>query len=91
MLDSPEGVCPGQARFEYPATSVLFSNFDPTGDKIRKDDDKLRKDFDVASPAVARPVSQGFTTDQIPTPSGETGRRSFIKLYERPEAGLPGP
>ena len=25
MLDSPEGVCPGQARFEYPATSVLFS------------------------------------------------------------------
>jgi hypothetical protein len=31
MLDSPEGVCPGQARFEYPATSVLFSNFDPYG------------------------------------------------------------
>jgi zinc transporter ZupT len=27
MLDSPEGVCPGQARLEYPATSVLFSNF----------------------------------------------------------------
>jgi hypothetical protein len=26
MLDSPEGVCAGQARFEYPATSVLFSN-----------------------------------------------------------------
>jgi hypothetical protein len=26
MLDSPEGVCPGQARFEYPATFVLFSN-----------------------------------------------------------------
>jgi len=26
MLDSPEGVCPGQAQFEYPATSVLFSN-----------------------------------------------------------------
>jgi hypothetical protein len=26
MLDSPEGVCPGQARFEYPATSVLFSS-----------------------------------------------------------------
>jgi hypothetical protein len=26
MLDSSEGVCPGQARFEYPATSVLFSN-----------------------------------------------------------------
>jgi hypothetical protein len=25
MLDSPEGACPGQARFEYPATSVLFS------------------------------------------------------------------
>jgi hypothetical protein len=25
MVDSPEGVCPGQARFEYPATSVLFS------------------------------------------------------------------
>ena len=25
MLDSSEGVCPGQARFEYPATSVLFS------------------------------------------------------------------
>jgi hypothetical protein len=22
MLDSPEGVCPGQARLEYPATSV---------------------------------------------------------------------
>jgi hypothetical protein len=36
MLDSPEGVCAGQARFEYPATSVLFSNFEsvhvrPTG------------------------------------------------------------
>jgi hypothetical protein len=30
MLDSPEGVCPGQARFEYPATSVLFSNPDGT-------------------------------------------------------------
>ena len=26
MLDSQEGVSPGQARFEYPATSVLFSN-----------------------------------------------------------------
>jgi hypothetical protein len=25
MLPSPEGICPGQARFEYPATSVLFS------------------------------------------------------------------
>jgi hypothetical protein len=25
MLDSPDGVCAGQARFEYPATSVLFS------------------------------------------------------------------
>jgi hypothetical protein len=27
VLDSPEGVCGGQARFEYPATFVLFSNF----------------------------------------------------------------
>jgi hypothetical protein len=27
MLDSPEGVCAGQAGFEYPATFVLFSNF----------------------------------------------------------------
>ena len=27
MLDSPEGVCAGQARFEYPATSVLFSKY----------------------------------------------------------------
>jgi hypothetical protein len=27
LLDSPEDVCPGQARFEYPATSVPFSNF----------------------------------------------------------------
>jgi hypothetical protein len=25
MLDSPEDVCAGQAGFEYPATSVLFS------------------------------------------------------------------
>ena len=25
MLDSREGVCAGQARFEYPATSALFS------------------------------------------------------------------
>jgi hypothetical protein len=25
MLDSPEDVCAGQARFEYPATFVLFS------------------------------------------------------------------
>jgi hypothetical protein len=25
ILDPPEGVCPGQARFEYPATSVPFS------------------------------------------------------------------
>jgi hypothetical protein len=25
MLDSREGVCTGQARFEYPATSALFS------------------------------------------------------------------
>jgi hypothetical protein len=25
MLDSPEDVCAGQARFEYPVTSVLFS------------------------------------------------------------------
>jgi hypothetical protein len=25
VLDSPEGVCGGQARFEYPATFVLFS------------------------------------------------------------------
>jgi hypothetical protein len=27
MLDSPEGVCAGQAGFEYPAISVPFSNF----------------------------------------------------------------
>jgi hypothetical protein len=27
MLDSPEGVCAGQAGSEYPATSVPFSNF----------------------------------------------------------------
>jgi hypothetical protein len=26
MLDSPKGVCAGQAGFEYPATSVPFSN-----------------------------------------------------------------
>jgi hypothetical protein len=26
MLDSPEGVCAGQAPFEYPATSVFFSS-----------------------------------------------------------------
>jgi hypothetical protein len=26
MLDSLEDVCPGQAQFEYPATSVLLSN-----------------------------------------------------------------
>jgi hypothetical protein len=26
MLDSAEDVCAGQARFEYPATSVLFSS-----------------------------------------------------------------
>jgi hypothetical protein len=26
MLDWPEGVCAGQVGFEYPATSVLFSN-----------------------------------------------------------------
>jgi hypothetical protein len=25
MLDSPEGVCPGQARFEYPATFVFLT------------------------------------------------------------------
>jgi hypothetical protein len=31
MLDSPEGVCPGQARFEYPATSVLFSKQEHPG------------------------------------------------------------
>jgi hypothetical protein len=27
MLDSPEGICAGQAGFEYPATSVSFSNW----------------------------------------------------------------
>ena len=32
MLDSSEDVYRGQARFEYPATSVLFSNF-PSMDK----------------------------------------------------------
>ncbi len=26
MLDSPEDVCAGHVRFEYPATFVLFSN-----------------------------------------------------------------
>ena len=26
MLDSLEGVCPGQAQLEYPATSILFGN-----------------------------------------------------------------
>ena len=31
MLDSPEGVCAGQTLFEYPTTSVLFSNFAPYG------------------------------------------------------------
>ena len=30
MLDSPEGVCPGQAGFKYPATSVLFSISPPS-------------------------------------------------------------
>ena len=27
MLDSSEGICAGQSGFEYPATSVPFSNF----------------------------------------------------------------
>jgi hypothetical protein len=37
LLDSPEDVCPGQARFEYPATSVPFSNFysDAVGEQLR--------------------------------------------------------
>jgi Putative serine esterase (DUF676) len=52
------------------------------GDKLRKDDDKLRKDFDMAS-APSAGIAAGFT------PSGETGRQSFIKLYERPEVGRP--
>jgi hypothetical protein len=26
MQDSPDGVCPGQAGFEYPATSAPFSS-----------------------------------------------------------------
>lgn len=26
MLDSPEGVYPGQVQVEYPATSVLFTS-----------------------------------------------------------------
>ena len=30
MLDSPEGVCPAQTRFEYPATFVLLSSHDST-------------------------------------------------------------
>jgi hypothetical protein len=29
MLDSPEDICAGQARFEYPATFVLFSKCSP--------------------------------------------------------------
>jgi hypothetical protein len=29
VLDSPEGVCAGEARSEYPATSVPFSNSSP--------------------------------------------------------------
>jgi hypothetical protein len=29
MLDSPDGVCAGQAGFEYPATSVPFSKCSP--------------------------------------------------------------
>jgi hypothetical protein len=29
VLDSPESVRAGQAAFEYPATSVLFSNYRP--------------------------------------------------------------
>src|SRR5215216_7257099 len=29
VLDSPEGVCAGQAGFEYPATSVPFSKCSP--------------------------------------------------------------
>jgi hypothetical protein len=31
VVDSLEGVCAGRARFEYPATFVLFSNFGPYG------------------------------------------------------------
>jgi hypothetical protein len=31
MLDSSEGICAGQSGFEYPATSVPFSNFSPYG------------------------------------------------------------
>jgi len=53
-----------------PTTSTLSSSDEPHRwmSVCRKDDDKLRKDFDVASPAVARPVSRGLTTDQIPYP-----------------------
>jgi hypothetical protein len=29
MLDSPDGVCAGQAGFEYPATSAPFSSSSP--------------------------------------------------------------
>jgi alpha-beta hydrolase superfamily lysophospholipase len=58
------------------------------GDKLRKDDDKLRKDFDVAS-AQAAGVGPGWTSEQPSAPSGETGQRSFIRIYERPEIGRP--
>ena len=34
MLDTPEGICEGQAGFEYPATSVPFSNLRP---RLRQD------------------------------------------------------
>jgi hypothetical protein len=47
MLDSLEGVCAGQVRFEYPATSVLLSNL--TDATLRACGSGTRRGADPAS------------------------------------------
>jgi hypothetical protein len=53
MLDSPEGVCAGQVRFEYPATSVLLS--------------LVTGSFPVVSTATTRPAPAYFYRVSLPT------------------------
>jgi hypothetical protein len=83
MLDSLEGVCPGQARFEYPATSVLFSNsiqFNLRGPAAQVD-------VGIERPAPRRRAggsnrapwagSTGLRISAAPPRAGDTGRAGW--------------
>ena len=87
MLDSPEDVCAGQARFEYPATFVLFSISNPRLSA-------MRTAVFPGDPRTSRAKLSSVTAlprrrDSGPSKCQNSAAQAAAAPYRQPTAALP--